>query len=267
MPSLFSDEYLHTIEAEGYHIRPKIRGVNGALAEWHEVRQKLHEPDKPLNLPSPTQMKQIIHIFSRIFFFGKLERIEFEWRPHLYRTIRPNTFGWTFPAEEDNEDTRYLYKIEIDPADLHVESNTPDHFTYLISILLHECVHAFLFMYSCCCEKCAHPRCQATSSQVVGLNKHGMAFLRILSFVEGYAQGKILDKMNTALCDSLEREVEEQGCFLTLDDVAYFHEDRRAEFQRIVRENMPGLAWIKTLQGMAGLPARLVDLMYHYYTK
>ncbi|KAI5367153.1 hypothetical protein Slin14017_G021890 [Septoria linicola] len=88
------------------------------------------------------------------------------------------------------DDTSQVYSlIRLDPADLaehcHGIGVGAENRSRKISVLLHECIHAFIFLYTC--EKgCPHDNCAANRSYLVGHSGHGLAFLQIATHIEAY---------------------------------------------------------------------------------
>ncbi|KAF2168454.1 hypothetical protein M409DRAFT_53130 [Zasmidium cellare ATCC 36951] len=113
------------------------------LVEWREVTSRLKAHLKETGeVPRKGEMEHLIDLIAAIFLSYGLKHVKFCWKRSK------NAFGVTISGRQPGELDDWV-EVQIDPDDWHVKAGTPDHFTSIISTLLHECVHAFLDSYTC----------------------------------------------------------------------------------------------------------------------
>ncbi|KAK4953104.1 hypothetical protein LTR10_008810 [Elasticomyces elasticus] len=120
-------------------------------------------------------VRELLEILRNIFFKGELRTVTFSWNNNYVRD--KGLYGRT----EANEHQPYTANITLDPNDWSREKGVGTHHEALLSTLLHECVHAYLRLYSCWdCPSCSTAR---------GPKGHGRAWSCLAANVEAVARG------------------------------------------------------------------------------
>lgn len=104
-------------------------------------------------------MREVLPILSDIFFLDRLEKVVFKWQEGLVDIWR--CYGDMVPGEKG------VVYVRLDPGDRSAVRGVKTHRDALLSVMLHECVHSFIDLYSCRCADCkvAHGK----SGHTVGL--------------------------------------------------------------------------------------------------
>ncbi|CAK1363491.1 unnamed protein product [Cercospora beticola] len=202
-----------------------------------------------MEFPSTEFMQEGIKLISDIFFFSALHHSSFTWKAGL--RAREGMFG---QAKEPLNYSLSWHEIEIDPKDAHEHDETPDHVTSVIDTLLHECIHAFLSIYSCHngveeteaprrrekfdrkrhCRRqrtgksCSDKKCQEQWARASGPNGHGTAWLSIATHIGQIVQRDIWHRAELKWKYLMRNDFVETGVVLRKKDITKFSVNTRA---------------------------------------
>ncbi|KAK5122992.1 hypothetical protein LTR85_003558 [Meristemomyces frigidus] len=138
----------------------------------HEYRERAKVESTPVYIRGCDKQK-LIRVFGRIFFCATLQDVEY--RPRTTLLSKFGNYGQTWNSEETGN-----VLIEIDTSiPLHSTSNLP----CVLSLLLHECTHAYFFS-ECCYSLCGSERCAEIYHASCGALTHGPAWQILAHTVE-----------------------------------------------------------------------------------
>lgn len=160
------------------------------------------------NVPSEARMTELIQIISDMFFFGKLSRCRFEWHESLFIPQQgQKALGLCYSQARYSRD---WCTIQMDATDQHLQNRLKSHFTAIMGVLLHECVHALFQIYSCW-NVCRSQECSKTHRRALGKTGHGEAWFIVASHVEALARKYILQSVRVLIPITLCHEWRESG--------------------------------------------------------
>lgn len=194
------------------------------LAEWREVTSRLKAQLKETGeVPRTGEMEHLIDLIGAIFFSYGLKHVGFYWKKSK------NAFGRTISGRRPGELDDWV-EIQIDPRDWHVDAGTPDHFTRIISTLLHECVHASLKSYTCDTD-CQDSTCATNMRRSKGGTSHGSAFFRIMTHVQACAITCTQDGLDLNAKTAVWEEWKKTGIIANEAEIALCH----PQYQKMMR--------------------------------
>ena len=165
-----------------------------ALREWRRWVKDWAGPSA-----GTKPMRRAIGILGKIFFLGRLRRCTFAWNQELYGG---RIVGFTVPGLTSAH-------IEMNPEDLHEMDGTADAVTSYIGTLLHECVHAFIEVYTCG-DRCRRLSCIEAHDFHVGKTGHALAWTLLAARVQRTARIVLGLEVKLGVCDGISREYESQ---------------------------------------------------------
>ena len=179
------DGYQYPVENWSLSERTAVQEWNAWLASWPD----LCERNKDI-VPSAEEMNKALKLVSVIFFCDKLDRCSFVWTKNMcYKpdgTLQPDMPRLGHCKASGAGDT-FKTLLELDPADFKHMSKHEDIIASKVGTLLHECVHAFIFLYSCTTgdfRKCPNPVCIDKACYNWGATGHGVNFIQVATHVE-----------------------------------------------------------------------------------
>jgi len=109
-------------------------------------------------------------ILSKLFFLGKLEEVRVGFERGL--CVEKQLYGYAQPHTQKG-----VVTVRLEPVDWSAMLGVESHRVFMLSVLLPECVHAFLESYGCQngCE-----RCEVAN----GRTGHGRAWFHLASSVQ-----------------------------------------------------------------------------------
>lgn len=190
------------------------RSEQASVQDWNEWLQCWNQmclTNTESNLiPSTADMNRAMKIISAVFFCNRLDTVPFQWA-HMHGMYGCTSYHTGAPI------------ISLIPQDNHIARGDIDIQSSKVGTLLHECVHAFVYLYSCnrsqtCLDKC----CEQDRNYKLGDTGHGSGFIRIASHVE-----------------ALQRQLTNFGVNLNIEG-AMSHEFRvSTEFTGVRPEDLP----------------------------
>ncbi|KAK4504336.1 hypothetical protein PRZ48_005252 [Zasmidium cellare] len=187
-----------------------------AIRKWQDLKSRLEGNLNDANNPrTPTEreMQRLIDVISEIFFLGQLKHIKFVWKEGL-ETEDGDLGRISLPTA--GLASRHWACIEVDPKDCR--NLMLDHFTSLMGRLLHECIRAFLLVYSCN-SACGNSTCE----REIGKTGHGSAWLRIMSYVEAFVDEHLHRGVYLGIDEAIAVEYSRSGYAPTLQERALCH--------------------------------------------
>ncbi|RMY57664.1 hypothetical protein D0865_03003 [Hortaea werneckii] len=170
------------------------REQHRALREWRRWIKDWAGPSAG-NKP----MRRAIGILGKIFFLGRLRRCIFAWTQELYGG---RVMGFTVPGLTPAH-------IEMNPDDRHETDGTKDALTSHIGTLLHECVHAFIEVYTCG-DRCRRLSCVEAQDFHIGKTGHALAWTLLTARVQRTAKIGLGLEVKLGVCDGISCEYESQ---------------------------------------------------------
>ena len=153
-------------------------------------------------------MTGLTQIIGDLFFFGKLSRCRFEWHKSLSDADTGETFLGSCCLPDRH--SRDWFVIQMLSTDTHSLQPSKSHFTALMSVLLHECVHGFFELYSCE-YTCQSEECSMTTRRALGDTGHGEAWQIVASHGEALARRYLVKSVRIHIPISLGVEFEKSG--------------------------------------------------------
>ncbi|TKA25407.1 hypothetical protein B0A50_06274 [Salinomyces thailandicus] len=141
-----------------------------ALRDWARWWAKWKGPED-----GTKPMLEAIGILGRIFFLGKLRRCTFRWTEEILKT---NAIGQTRRVGMAKMEILLVPRVTS-----LARYELQDSRIRFVSVLLHECVHAFIMLYSCGWE-CQHEACMAAYKADEGWTGHGWAWVSLATAVQ-----------------------------------------------------------------------------------
>ena len=161
--------------------RRALTALETWIADWQQTS------------PSLQSVLELIKIFSAIFFLNKLEGVTIAWRRGLWRD--KSCFGLT---RQEMFDPRVY--IELEPRDYHQQTRDKDHCGAVVGTLLHECIHAFLMLYSCE-GYCGRQVCREHNDLVLGKSGHGHVWRDLAVAVQSITEQRLGILVNIGFLD------------------------------------------------------------------
>lgn len=174
-----------------------------AIEAWHTWFHKWRPNDK-----APLPMQKATKLLSDIFFLGQLGTIGFEWDKKLSRPEGEGGQGayGIAPYYDSHKSTCVI----IDPDGHHVERQMPSRKVAVLSSLLHECCHAFIYKYACI-EECGAEECSDQTIPTIGTTGHASAWFLLAAFAQTFARRHLHPEISLEIFHNLLLEHDRSG--------------------------------------------------------
>ncbi|KAI5361930.1 hypothetical protein Slin15195_G055800 [Septoria linicola] len=189
--------------------RATIEPLFEDLRKWVHVNDAYwHHRTSDLDRDAP-QLQVSFQLINTLFFKGKLDHVDLNWETKLIRGSEA-CYGYVERLRHGK------IKMGIDPADWF-EAGRASPTTTILGTLIHECIHAFLMLYSCCqhnepCKKDKH--CNKALARTIGLTGHGEAWIWLAAHMESILKHQTGLDIDLHIHEAMKHEYEESGSYV-----------------------------------------------------
>jgi len=142
--------------------------------------------------------------FNTFFFARSIKGAEFTWQKPLPSTP-PNLLGHCHPYNDEDGNTKVM--ININPERVGADTKLSN-FDYVMDVLLHEMLHAYLRLFACDGTACASRECFRLAESNIGSTRHGRAWMQLATAIAQHAKDVFGINVHLGTRPSLQLEIE-----------------------------------------------------------
>lgn len=162
-----------------------------------------------------SQMLGLLRIFSNTFFLQPLPAahcgVGLQWDHNLRENL--HSLGkCSHTSHKGIDGGRFMVNLLMDPADWKEHTAMPNHQTHVLSTLLHEMVHAYLYSYGCDADHDSDGNCARDGERLWPKDQfHCMAWFQLSCAIEVAMKDKTGVEVNLACFRAYILDVEDDG--------------------------------------------------------